>query len=119
MILLGGAMAIMVPLLGRVNAQRRAAESRRIAVQEAANILERFTVRDWDGVTQQAADAVRLSADANSALREPRLKVTVSALPQQPAAKRVLVELRWKNREGQDVSPARLVTFLYRTKGTP
>lgn len=119
MLMLGGLTAMVVPLLSRVNAQRRAADARQIALQAAANVLERFAARDWDDVTQKAADAAKLSADSTASLRDARLKVTVHVDPKQPAAKRITVELRWKNREGDVLSPVRLTAFIYRRSGTP
>ncbi|MCH8828906.1 MAG: type II secretion system protein [Planctomycetes bacterium] len=119
MIMLGSLMATVVPLLSWVNVQRRAADARQVAVQEATNVLERFTAREWDEVTQEAADAVKLSADAAATLREARLQVTVHADQKQPLAKRITVLLRWKNRVGEDLSPVRLTSFVYRRSETP
>jgi prepilin-type N-terminal cleavage/methylation domain-containing protein len=111
MMMLGSLMVTLVPLLSWVNAQRRAAAARQVAIHEATNVLERFTARDWDDVT--------LSADAAALLREPRLKVTVQLVEKQPISKRIAVELRWKNRVGDDLSPVRLTSFVYRRTGTP
>lgn len=119
LILLASVMATVVPLLSWVNAQRRAADARQVAVQEATNILERFSARDWDDVSQPSAIAVKLSADTAESLRDARLKVTVHWDPQQPTAKRITVELRWKNREGDELSPVRLTGFVFRKTRKP
>jgi prepilin-type N-terminal cleavage/methylation domain-containing protein len=119
MMMLGSLMVTLVPLLSWVNAQRRAAAARQVAVHAAINVLEHFSARSWNDVTQDAADAVTLSVDSAALLREPRLKVTVQLVEKQPISKRIAVELRWKNRAGNDLSPVRLTSFVYRRTGTP
>jgi prepilin-type N-terminal cleavage/methylation domain-containing protein len=119
MLVLGTATATIVPLAGWAQAQRRAAESRQIAVLEASNIIERISARPWDDVTPEAAAKEKLSPSAARALREPVLKVNVAAVKDDPVGKRVSLEIRWKNREGDYVSPVRLTRFLYRGRPAP
>ena len=119
MTLLGAALAMFVPLLSRVNAVRRASAARRAALQEAHNILERFSARDWGDVNQKTADTERLSREAGQSLHEPQLKLTVTDVAGSPPGKRVAVEIRWKNREGDYVAPVRLATFLFKEKEAP
>lgn len=119
MMMLGSLMAGLVPLLSWVHTQRRAADARQIAVHETANVMERFAARDWNDMTQAAADAVKLTPEAAALLQEPRLKVIVEAVPKPSIAKRITVELRWLNRQGDDVSPARLTSFVYRMSEAP
>lgn len=116
--LLGTATATIVPVLGWAHAQRRAAAARRFAVCEAENLLERITSADWDDVTQEKADVLRLPEAADDWLRAPRLTVAVVPEPQPPVGRRVTVEIRWKNREGDDASPVRLTGFVFR-RGDP
>lgn len=119
MMMLGSLMAGLVPLLSWVHAQRRAADARQIAVHEVANVMERFSTRDWNDMTQAAADAVKLTPEAAGLLQEPQLKVIVEAVSKPSIAKRVTVELRWKNRQGNGVSPARLTSFVYHRSEAP
>lgn len=116
-VLLSAVFIALVPLLGQVNTQRRAAEQRQFALQEAANILERFSAQPWQTVTGESASRVALSDDTQQLLREPQVTVTVndaSGTPSSPAAKRITVEVRWKNRVGDFVAPVRLTTWVYR-----
>eukprot|EP00913_Durusdinium_trenchii_P008836 g8302.t1 len=71
---------------------------------EAANVMERLSARDWNELTQKSVDGASISDDAKAGLREPTLKVTVTATETEPLAKRIRVELRWKNRQGDEVS---------------
>ena len=114
MVLLGVVMTTVVPLLGWVNVQRRAPDARLFAVQETANILERFTIRDWDEITQESADTIEISDHTAELLKEPSLKVTVQEMDSELPSRRISVELSWNNRAGDRVPPARLTSFVYR-----
>jgi len=114
MILLGVVMTTVVPLLGWVYVQRRAADARLFAVQETANILERFTIRDWGEITQEAAEKIELSDQTAQWLKEPSLKVTVQEMDSELPSRRITVELSWNNRAGDRVTPARVTSFVYR-----
>jgi prepilin-type N-terminal cleavage/methylation domain-containing protein len=119
MIVLGTATATIVPVIGWANAQRRAAESRQIAVLEASNIVERISAQNWDDVTPDAAAKVKLSPSAARSLRDPALTIRVEPVPDTRDVKRISLELRWKNREGDTVVPVRLTRFLYRRSTAP
>ena len=114
MVLLGVVMVTVVPLLGWVNIQRRAADTRLFAVQETANILERFTIRDWDKISQEAADKIEISDQTAQLLKEPSLKITVKEMDSELPSRRITVELSWNNRAGDRVTPARVTSFVYR-----
>jgi prepilin-type N-terminal cleavage/methylation domain-containing protein len=114
MVLLGTVMVTVVPLLGWVNIQRRAADVRLFAGQETANILERFTIRYWDEITQKSADKIEISDQTAQLLKELSLKVTVLEMDSELPSKRITVELSWNNRAGDRVTPARLTSFVYK-----
>lgn len=119
MIVLGTATATIVPAIGWANAQRRAAESRQIAVLEASNIVERLSTQRWEDVTPDAVAKRKLSPVAAQSLRDPVLTVRIAAVKDNPDGKRLALELRWKNREGDFVVPVRLTRFLYRRRPSP
>ena len=114
MVLLGAVMVTVVPLLGWVNIQRRAADTRLFALQETANILERFTIRNWDEMTQESAEKIELSDQTAQLLKEPSLEVTVQEMDSELPSRRITVELSWNNRAGDRVTPARVTSFVYR-----
>ena len=115
-VMLGALMSMTVPLLHAVNAQRRHAAARQFAVQETANMMERFSARDWNDITPATAAKVELSETGKAMLRDASLTITVAPISAQPTSKRVHIELRWKNREGDFVVPVKLTTFVYRHK---
>ena len=110
-------MAITVQVLGWAAAERRAAERRRWAAQEAANVMERLTSRPWDSLTAEAAAAVELSPQARAVLPEGELAIEVTSQPGPPRAKRLIVAVRWQRPAGQPAASVRLTSWIYRPGG--
>ncbi len=108
------AMSVTVQLLGWIVAERRASERRQFAAQEAANVLERFAARPFDGLTPEAARAVTLSEAARAVLPGAELSVVVDDRGAAPDARRVAVRLRWRQRSGEWDAPVRLTTWIER-----
>lgn len=119
LILLGVVLAMLVPLLKRIDDQRAASRQRVVALQETANILERFSARGFTEITQQAADAIEVPPRLKAALHEPRLRVSVREGEPDPGSKALTVELTWKGRAGEARAPARLTTIVYQQPESP
>ena len=119
LVLIGVLMATVVPLMAWTGAIRISNDHRELAVQETANLLERLTTQDWDRITQASADQLQLSEQVISSL--PAASLTVEVVPAEIdlPAKRVTVELNWNNREGDSVTPARLMTVVYQQGVSP
>jgi hypothetical protein len=101
--------------LGR---QRQAVARRACAVQEAVNLLERWTVRDWAAVTPDAVRSLDLSDEAKRVLPAGKLQVEVVPAQNGPDAKRITVVVRWRNSPGRQAAPVRLSAWVHR-KGAP
>ena len=112
-ILLGVVLTTTVPLLGWAAGQRHASRQRQFALNEVANVMEQLTLRSWETVTKQSAREIELSEPARAYLTDGRLTVAVSQPKGGPPAKRITVELSWKNRAGEFVSPASLTAWIY------
>jgi Tfp pilus assembly protein PilE len=112
--LLAVLMAACLPMLSAAAAQRRAAENRQTAFQEAANLMERLSTVPFDQLAPERVGHVQLSAEANRALPGAKLEIQLSSPPDQTDAKRIVVLLRWPDRTGRFVRPARLVAWRYR-----
>ncbi len=114
-------MSLAVKVLGYAALQRRAAEQRQRAVQEAANVMERLTAYPFDEVTPERARAVSISPATLQSL--PGAKLAVEVAPTQPgpgpSAKRIAVRLRWRNRAGDWEAPVRLTTWIERRRPAP
>jgi hypothetical protein len=112
------AMTLTVKVLGYVGSQRRVADHRQRAVQEAANVMERITAYPYDEITGQRARQLTLSPSAQQSL--PHAELAVAVMDEQPgagrAAKRISVRLRWHGRSGEWESPVRLTTWVERRR---
>jgi Tfp pilus assembly protein PilV len=119
-VLLSVVMVSAVPMLAWVGLQRRAADQHQFALHEAANILERLTLEDWEHLTPESAEELTLSEQAQSYLPDAELAVTVAETVAEPSdvppSKRLSVELRWRDPAGNMTPPVRLTTWLYRSK---
>jgi len=116
-VLLGVLMMIVTPLLGVVIKQRQAAERRLVAHEEVANVMERLTQQPWDELTPQKVKDVAVSSAAAALLDDAELAVTVTAVDESPAAKRVAVELNWIDSSRNAAAPVRLTSWVYRQEG--
>jgi len=114
-------MTLTVKVLGYAGQQRRAAEQRERAVQEAANAMERLTARPFDEVNPDRAAALAISPASLPSLPGAELSVTVDESRPGPgrSAKRIAVRLRWRNRAGDWDAPVRLTTWIERWRPLP
>ncbi len=114
-VLIGTVMSVALPTLGWIGQQRRASLERQEAIAEVANIMERITVEPWERITTENVRTIKLADDTERQLPEAKLTIAVSSKPPAPDAKRIAVELTWKNRAGRRVAPVRLVAWVYRS----
>ena len=116
-VLLMVVMSVSVQVLGWAAGQRRTAERRQWATQELANIMERLASEPWENLTAETVQAIHLSKQAGDVLPGGELHVELADQPGPPAAKRLQLELRWRNRAGEFDTPVRLTNWVYRRKG--
>lgn len=117
--LVGVVLSTIAPVTRWSHAQRRASDRRELAIQTAANQLERFSARGWDEITQAAADQVVLPAEAASRLPEASLTISVDPVESATPAKRITVAIAWTNRAGRRVPPATLTAYVFAPGGAP
>lgn len=110
-------MAVTVQMLGWAAGERRAAERRQWALQEATNVLERLTAQSWASLTAEAVASVELSPQARAVLPDAELKIEVTSRPGPPSAKQLVVDVRWQRPAGQSVASVRLSSWVYRRGG--
>ena len=113
-LLIAAALAIVVQSVGWLAAQRRGAERRQRAIQEAANLMERLALRPWDELTPELARSLTLSPATSSALRDGMLDVAIAPGRGEPASKSVAITIRWGDRSGVPSAPVRLVAWVHR-----
>lgn len=112
-LLIAVAVGIAAKSVVWVAAERRGAERRERAMQEAANLMERLAARPRDELTPALAESLTLSPATASALRDGSLEVAIGPAPGEPRAKVVSIVIRWVDSSGGLASPVRLVAFVH------
>ncbi|HEV3021832.1 MAG TPA: hypothetical protein VGX76_05175 [Pirellulales bacterium] len=108
--LLAATLSAVVAMLGMVARQRRGAELRAQAIEQADNVLERLTAEPWDAISPQHAEELGLSAKIAAALPNGELRVEVTSPPASATTKRIDVSIAWSP-AGRDIQRVRLTTF--------
>jgi prepilin-type N-terminal cleavage/methylation domain-containing protein len=112
--LLATLLTVCVQLSGTATAEQRAVGQRQAAMNEAANVLERLSIRPWDELTDKNLSELPLSAAARQSVPEARLEVRVVQPAGQPGVKRISVLVRWPDRDGRPERTVRLTAWRYR-----
>ena|GEM_PF-1384910 len=115
--------------------QRRAAQVRLVALQEAQNLLEDLCGLDWDALVPSGAGRGQLSGEAQRLLPEGRIEAEIdppASVPAPPpaapppkgeerqgiAAKRIAVAVSWRPEAAQPELSVRLVAWKFQPAGT-
>ena len=109
--LLATLLTVCVQLSGVASAEQRALGQRQAAMNEAANVLERLSIRPWNELTDKDLGELPLSAAARQSVPDGRLEIHVAQPADQPGAKRISVILRWPDRDGRPEQTARLTAW--------
>ena len=114
--LLGALFMIVGPTLSWIARERRATERHQEALVEVANTMERISSLAWDEITPERLSEIKLTEHTRRQLPDGQLAVAVHMDEAAPEAKRITVELRWKNSAGQFAAPVRLTAWAYRDR---
>src|SRR5262249_14331510 len=117
--LLGAVLTVALNTFHWIAVDRRASDQEQEALAEVANQMERIGSRPWDSLTNEGLRDVRLSDHAKRQLPGAVLEASVGTEAATPEAKRISIELAWRNRAGQMTLPTRLVAFVYQPSGGP
>lgn len=115
-ILLATMLVVCVQFFRATAAQRRGLQARRLAIQEAANVMERLSARPWQELTPEGVGEVQLSAESQQMLTQSKLEIEVTE-PDELGGKRITVVLRWLGRSERSDRSVRLVAWRYRESG--
>jgi prepilin-type N-terminal cleavage/methylation domain-containing protein len=111
MLLLGTAMAIVVPTLAWMGVQNRLSLQRQEAIQGLNNLMDELTSRPYVELTPEAAGKIELSEALKRQL--PGAKLNVEITEAQPNAKRIQVQLAWNQQNGGALAPVRLTAWVH------
>jgi prepilin-type N-terminal cleavage/methylation domain-containing protein len=117
MLLLGTAMAIVVPVLGWMGVESRLALQRQEAAQELHNLMDELTARPYAELTPEAAGKIELPDALKRQL--PGAKLAVEITETDTSAKRIQARLSWNRQNGQALAPLRLTAWVHQREGQP
>ena len=112
--LLSVVLGVMVKVVNGVGIERRAADRRLFAIQEASNLMERLTSEPFDTLSNERAKVISEGSLPKKSLPDASWQIDVSELKGGPLpAKRLSVRLRWKDRSQGWDSPVSLTSWVY------
>lgn len=112
------AMSLMLTAATWVASERRGAGRRQVATQEAANLMERLAARPFAELTPETSRGLALSESAKAALPEGSLAVAIAEVGGDAPARRVSIEIRWRDKSGGRSAPVRLVAWVHRRRAS-
>ncbi|HTU27328.1 MAG TPA: type II secretion system protein [Pirellulales bacterium] len=99
--------------------QQRAADSRELAVAEASNLMEQFTVLPWTELTDERLAPLMLSDKFRESIPGAILDVSVVADGERPDVKRIRVRIDYPGPNGRAIRPVTLTSWVYRLEPPP
>jgi prepilin-type N-terminal cleavage/methylation domain-containing protein len=118
-IVLGTILAVVLKFYAAMVAGELAARHRETAAREAANALERLWQAPYEQLTAEKVRQSRLGEEVREGLPGGELAVEISEPDKEPGAKRIVVEVRWRERPNAPPAPVRLVAWRYRIPAKP
>jgi len=112
--LLGAVLIVSAQMVWGIARQREAILDRQIALAEAGNVMERLFARSWQELTEEAVEEERLSDDFEGAFSGGKLSIEIGTLPEDLAAKRIVVKVSWVHEPDQPDRTVQLVALRYR-----
>jgi uncharacterized protein (DUF58 family) len=106
-------LALCVQLLSVTALERRGVERRAIALEQAANLIERVSAMPFEQITPQRLGEIKLAEEVEAILPKAAVTWSVADEPGDVPAKRVRVEIAWTGLGGRAESPARLTYWAY------
>ena len=112
-VLIGVLALIVVPTLTWISAERRSAEQHQALVEEASNLMDRFTSRPWGEITPEQAAKLQL-ADELKRRTGAELQAEVETDAGDADDKRVALRIDWTDHAGRPAPTVRLTAWVYR-----
>jgi type II secretory pathway pseudopilin PulG len=112
LILLGVVFTVSVSVLLAVAKERKNTVQRQHALQHANSLLEHVTARNWSDLAVGVQEIPPASSDLQALLPGIDQRFEVSE-PGADGSKQLTVSIRWKNQQGQAVTPIQLVAWVY------
>ncbi|MCE9546156.1 MAG: prepilin-type N-terminal cleavage/methylation domain-containing protein [Planctomycetia bacterium] len=112
--LLAVLLVVATKVTSQVVSAQRMDEQQTWALHEADIAMERLASLNWNDLTPQRVAAEQLSTSAQKVLGGGRLITAIDAVPGDPTAKRLRVEVQWRDSAGQSHTTRPLTAWKYR-----
>ncbi len=106
-------LALCVQMLSLTALERRHIERRAIALQVAANLIERASALPFDELSDAKLAELTISPEVGKILPQAKSVFTVSDEPGDLPARRVRLEVYWQGRGSREEAPARLTFWAF------
>jgi hypothetical protein len=113
------AFVLLAQFLTLAAQQRRTSEQRRIALQEAANVLERISALPAEELTTDRLANWQPSAELARELPQAKLQISLAPEAGPPRGQKVRVEVAWPNAAGELNAPIGLTAYRYAREAQP
>jgi prepilin-type N-terminal cleavage/methylation domain-containing protein len=97
--------------------ERREVWRRQVAQQEAASVLERFSLTPYEEITEAQVQQIALSPETLNWLSDGKLTVSLEEVTTPRPGKRLRVEIHWG--DANVSAPVRLTGWRFAPEGTP
>jgi len=106
-------LALCVQMLSLTALERRHIERRAIALQEAANLLERASALPFDELSDAKLAELTITPEVREILPQAKSAFIVSDEPGDLPTRRVRLEIHWQGRGTRKEAPARLTFWAF------
>jgi Tfp pilus assembly protein PilE len=110
-------IAVCLQMLSTMAAERRAVERRAVAMQEAANVVERIAALPWEQLTPERLSAMDLSRSVQESLPGGVAQVSLEPVEADPSARQIRVEITWVHPADNSEAPVSLRFWAYAPRG--
>ncbi|MGD9719846.1 MAG: hypothetical protein AB7O59_01360 [Pirellulales bacterium] len=118
-VLLAVMCAMVVRAISLVAIERRAAEQRAIAWQEAAGAMEQAGALQWSELTPERLAQIKLSAQVDRILPGAELTWTLQPTTDSPSGKHVRAQIAWRASNDAPQAPVRLSYWMFAPDDAP
>jgi type II secretory pathway pseudopilin PulG len=118
-LLLGILFSMTVPMLLVVARERRSAEQRQFALQQAANLLEGAVKRNWSDLEPGELIVPDPDTDLQAVLPGLQPTLTVKQLDGEFDTRQIIASIRWQNRACELVNPLQLSAWVHSMREVP
>ncbi|MBC8874035.1 MAG: prepilin-type N-terminal cleavage/methylation domain-containing protein [Planctomycetes bacterium] len=116
--ILGVATTAVVQMVSAIAVQRRLADRRSLAAEEAANLMEQILAMPWPEIADEKFADMSLSKTLQKLGGDPALCISARPQPGPPTSKEIRISIDWVDTGGGRSKPVQLIAWHFRSKET-